>query len=319
MKRSGIMRWLVCGALLLACAPLVAQAHGAQRLVIFGDSLSDPGNYYAAFHESSAAPYAWVPDAPYAIGAMHFSNGATWVEQLARALHASADAGPALASPGTARNYAVGRARARAGAPAFPYYDLSAQVSLFATDTQGQAPADAVYVIWIGGNDERDALERLAVGDYAGAGAIVQAAVMTTAGNIQALWSMGAREFLVLPGPDISFVPAVAALGPAAQGAAAQLAAAYNAGLGQALAALRALPGVEIRELDSNAVIVAAMAMGGKGEPEDFTTPCLRFGVVVRAVCREPEDYFFWDGIHPTTAGHALVARAALQRLRAAN
>ena len=35
-----------------------------------------------------------------------------------------------------------------------------------------------------------------------------------------------------------------------------------------------------------------------------FITP----GVKGNAKCSNPNDYLFWDGIHPTTVGHALLA-----------
>ena len=96
---------------LLALSAGMAEAGGYNRLVIFGDSLSDPGNFNAAFGLYTVAPYAPIPPAPYAVGGMHFSNGPTWVEQLATDMHLRTSAGSAIRSPGVASNYAVGGAR----------------------------------------------------------------------------------------------------------------------------------------------------------------------------------------------------------------
>ena len=42
---------------------------------------------------------------------------------------------------------------------------------------------------------------------------------------------------------------------------------------------------------------------------------CLAFGVVRGAVCERPDRYLFWDGEHPTRAGHRIIARAAFHVL----
>src|ERR1700688_3695067 len=248
MKTFGSYLGRLLLAVMLGLSASMAEAGSYNRLVVFGDSLSDPGNFYAAFGLYTVAPYSPIPPAPYEVGGMHFSNGPTWVEQLAADLHLQASAGPALRSPGVASNYAVGGARARAGAASFPYFDLSTQTSLFIGQNLPD-PGQALYVIWIGGNDERDALSAAFSGGDAGA--IIGAAVTATADNIQALWAAGAREFLVLPAPDFAVTPYITSLGPVAQGAASQISAAYNGYLDQALTGLRSLPGVHIHKLDA--------------------------------------------------------------------
>src|SRR4051812_5876874 len=100
------------------------------RLVVFGDSLSDPGNAFVLIHQVSRPPYALIPSAPYARGGLHFSNGPTWIEQYAKRVHLQHTVGPALLVRGRFTNYAVGAARARPGA----LFDLSSQVMLFLED-----------------------------------------------------------------------------------------------------------------------------------------------------------------------------------------
>jgi phospholipase/lecithinase/hemolysin len=312
MKTIGSRFGRLLLAVLLGLTASMAEAGSYNRLVVFGDSLSDPGNFNAAFGLYTVAPYAPIPPAPYAVGGMHFSNGPTWIEQLATEIHLRSSAGSALRYPGVASNYAVGGARARAGAEAFPYFDLGTQTSMFI----GQGlpdPGQALYVIWIGGNDERDALAAaFSGGDVS---AIIGGAVTATADNILALWSAGARQFLVLPAPDFAFTPFVTGLGPLAQGAASQISAAYNGYLDQALTGLRALPGIRIRKLNVNTLLERVIARGGSEGIRNVSTPCLSFNVVENAICAHPGQYLFWDGLHLTRAGHALVAEAAEERL----
>lgn len=114
-------RWALAG--LLALTLLIPSWAGAEptfkRIVVFGTSLSDPGNAFALAGHQSTLPYAnldelLIPDAPYARGGHHFSNGATWIEQLARPLGLAEDAGRAFRDPtSTASNFAVGGTRAR--------------------------------------------------------------------------------------------------------------------------------------------------------------------------------------------------------------
>jgi phospholipase/lecithinase/hemolysin len=101
-------------ALVAAC--IAAPFRGAlaappDRFVVFGDSLSDPGNAFVLLQAVTVPPFAsFVPSAPYARGGLHFSNGATWVEQLSILEKAMPSSGPALAQPAVFANYAVGAA-----------------------------------------------------------------------------------------------------------------------------------------------------------------------------------------------------------------
>ena len=319
MTTRTLFRSLVVAIVVLGAASVPALADiNSNRFVVFGDSLSDPGNFYYFYGEVSQAPYAPVPDAPYAIGGHHFSNGATWIERLSREFDSVASGRPALARPGVNTNYAVGRARARPGAAEFPDFDLSTQVRLFLNDAHGVAPARATYVVWIGANDLDDALGALEV-DPTGAtsGAILNDALTAVASNIQALWAAGARSFLVPNMPDFGLTPALQMLGPQAVQAGRQLSSLYNTGLAQVLQQLQVLPGVRFARLDVYRVLTAVAANPAGFELTDAQTPCLAFFVVQNAVCSDPDGRLFWDAIHPTAAGHEIVEEAAEHALRA--
>ena len=316
MKRMTIYARLTVALLLLALSalPAAARADESRHLVFFGDSLTDPGNHYIAFGQVSRPPYQPVPIYPYAMGGHHFSNGPTWAEDMTDELDTPVSGKPALREPGVFTNYAVGRARARPGAPVFPDFDLGTQVGAFLTDFGGQAPANRIYVIWIGANDLFDALEALQL-DPTGATSIgiIQQAIGATAESMQMLWGAGAREFLVLNLADAALTPYVRSLGPVAQGASTQLTAAYNGALAQALAALGALPQIQIRQFDINAFLHTVVSSPAHYGLKDVQDSCLSFGVLTNAVCAEPDRYLFWDGIHPTRAGHLLISFALLK------
>jgi phospholipase/lecithinase/hemolysin len=300
--------------LVLSLAPASVRAYQPKDLVFFGDSLSDPGNHYIAFGEVSRPPYQPVPIYPYAIGGHHFSNGPTWAEDLAEERDTPASGQPALREPGVFTNYAVGRARARPNAAVFPDFDLGTQVRAFLTDFGGQAPADRTYVVWIGANDLFDALEALQ-SDPTGAAStvIIEQAIGALGENIEALWGAGARNFLILNLPDPALTPYVRSLGPAAEGAATELAAAYNGALAQLVSELAALPQIQIEPFDTNALLHTVVSAPARYGLRDAVDSCLKFGVLMGAVCPDPEHYLFWDGIHPTRTGHLIISFAVLR------
>lgn len=300
------LAFIVC-VLLFAARAFAEPPYG--RMVVFGDSLSDPGNAFVLLREVSVSPYQLIPDAPYARGGLHFSNGETWVEQLAQPLRLESSVGPALATPGVFTNYAVGSARARPGAP----FDLSSQVDFFLADFAGAVPGDALYVVYVGGNDLRDAVAALAI-DPSGATslAILDAAASAIAGNVERLHAAGARRFLVPNAPNLALVPAVRAQGPALQAAAQMLSIAYNDGLASALTALDgALAGETVHRFDVFALLNQAVAAPATVGLSEIAAPCITPGVKAHAVCSRPDEYLFWDGIHPTRAGHGVLARHA--------
>src|SRR5215467_945116 len=226
---------------------LVAATASAQPpapgVVVFGDSLSDPGNAFALAGGTNTPPdysqdFFLVPDQPYARGGHHFTNGPTWIELLARSRGMNANAQPAFrgASAGAA-NYAIGGARARDdGSP----INLSRQVDRFLQDVAGAAPAGALYVIEIGGNDIRD----VAVTQDP---SIVLSALGAIQANIIRLYGAGARKFLVWNSPRAAITPAIRmadAIFPGTAAAVDFITLQYNGGLTQLLDGLElALPG----------------------------------------------------------------------------
>ena len=286
-------------------------AHPAyNKLVVFGDSLSDPGNAFALTGQFSVRPFSLIPDAPYARGGMHFSNGKTWAELLAKDLHLPS--GPAFRNPLLFSNYAIGSARAHnTGTGA----DLTDQVSLYLGEHRGNADPHALYVVLIGGNDLRDAIA-VYQSNPSGASRILNAAVTSVANNLQSLALAGAHYFLIGYVPDLSLVPAVAMQGVPVQTLAQTLSIQYNRGLKGVVTAMMNAPySPDVTTLNLYRLLHSLDAYPEQIGLTNVSSTCINPGVIAHAVCHDTKDYLFWDGIHPTHVVHEFLANEALQAL----
>ena len=311
---SRIAMTLSCIAFLAAPGLAAAQSRFS-GIVVFGTSLSDPGNAFALVGDSSTPPdFAvsplLIPSAPYAKGGHHFSNGATWVEQFAHTAGLSASVRPALLDP-SATNYAVGAARARDDGVNF---NLTRQVDTFLEHSGNVASVQALYVVEMGSNDIRDAFTLYASG---GDGAsILNGALASIAANIQRLYAAGAREFLVWLPPNVALTPALRSLPPAAQALAASLTQLFDANLSGMLVQLgQSLPGTNIVALNAYQLLQSIVADPAAFNLANATTACLTPNVPPFS-CADVDEFLFWDGIHPTRAGHAIVADEAARLVR---
>ena len=64
--------------------------------------------------------------------------------------------------------------------------------------------------------------------------------------------------------------------------------------------------------LDANALYQAAIAEPGQYKLSNVTGTCL----TGTKACGNPDQFLFWDGIHPTTAAHRILAQRAFDAVR---
>ena len=303
-------------AMLFAAWPGTVRAQADfDELVVFGTSLSDPGNAFALVGGTNTPPDYFVdplllPDRPYVKGGHHFSNGPTWIEQLARPFAFAANAQPAFRSLGSrAMNFAVGGARARA-VPGNVH--LAAQVAAYLLKSGGVASPDTLYVIEMGSTDVRDALAAALSGGNPVP--IRQQAVGTIAGTVAALYGLGARKFLIWSAPDLGLTPAALRqdqLQPGAAALATLQAVEFNNALDAELQGLEAvLAGLQIQRLDVFDLVHQVVADPAAFNFADVDSACLTPSVPP-FTCQNPDVFLFWDGTHPTRAGHAMLATEA--------
>lgn len=310
---------VLCLAIFLSFGA-VAHDDDIDQLVAFGDSLSDPGNFLLATGttEVSKAPFLPIPDAPYQN--LRFTNGKVWVERLAREIENRKGGKPAFKKPGRFTNYAVGRARARAGSPIFPDFHLADQVGTFLTDFGDEAPPDALYSVWIGSNDLSEAIAALELDPFFGLTLIIiEAAIQATVDNVITLHSRGARIFLIPNLPNAGVTPAALAqlpVGTIPFPFIAQLVTEmYNEALEDALLELEApgtgLPGIKIIRLDAFTIVNDIVADPTFFGFANVTNSCISPGVNKGAICDRRNKYLFWDFIHPTKRAHRILSEIA--------
>jgi len=252
-------------------------------MVVFGDSLSDVGNIYAA--TGGAVPPTALG---YATG--RFTNGGNYTDYLAASLGVSNVA--SLWSP-QGNNYAFGGAKIDAG---MSPPGLLAQYGMFA-GSHAVADPNALFVVYGGGNDINDLTVNLA-DSVANLGII-----------LGGLIGQGATNILIPNSPDLGRTPANNTTPDAAAKKARTVE--YNARLAALVGALEAQYAIDLLTFD-----VYGLSGGILDNPVTYglsnvTQSCL----VGMAACANPEDYFYWDGIHPTTKMHALLAKGLLSEI----
>ncbi len=174
---------------------------------------------------------------------------------------------------------------------------------MFLGGSGNMAPGGALYIVEGGGNDARDTL-------VAAAGSASPAAVIATAaasyaqaigGIVDQLQAAGAQRFIVWDVPDLGLAPAVTAQGSGAAFLGSQVSLAMNAALASRLSFEA---GVSIFDafglLDTVAANPSAHALVNVSDACGAIAGC------------DPSTYLFWDGIHPTSAGHELLAQGML-------
>jgi outer membrane lipase/esterase len=295
LKKTGLMA--------VAFAFLSTSALAQQRYVAFGDSLSDNGNLFAA---------TGSPPPPYFSG--RFSNGPTWVELLAGAPMAGFFP-LAPVDNTTSTNFAFGGARTDALVALPPGTGTQIGAYLARGGTFG---AGTTATLWAGANDILQQLP-IAAGDPATAQAVMQATATTAATNVGAqagqLAAAGAQTIIVLNLPNFGTLPQFAG-GPAA-GLAGFSSFIFNNALATSLGAAAAgAPGANLVSVDVAGVFTALQASPGSFGFTNATSSC----IATLACVTDPtaqNGYAFWDGVHPTAAGHRLVAAVVGQHLNA--
>ncbi|MBB3228016.1 outer membrane lipase/esterase [Luteibacter sp. Sphag1AF] len=270
-----------------------AAAADFQQVVAFGDSLSDNGNVAYLSGSPVASRFTTNP-------------GTVAVENIAKYFNLTLD--PSLKG-GT--DYAYGGARV---ALANPVPSTVSQVQSYLTANGGKANPNALYTMWIGANDLLAATQ-----NPANAQVIVATAATQEVGTLKTLQAAGAKTIVVFNLPDVGKTPMALAAGATAAGQISQLSQLYNGVLSGGLSTLNR----GIVPIDTYSLLNEVIANPSQYGFTNVTTPACTTassltctpGTLVAPNANQ--NYLFADGIHPTTAAHALLGQYAVSIITA--
>lgn len=265
-------------AVFIAVAGL-ARADSVSSIVVFGDSLSDKGNLYFVTGQ---------PPAPYYPG--RASNGPVAVEALAEHL------------PLYLIDFAWGGATSGAGnvldggTPATLKFLPGMTTQFNATKGLLGWFNRGVFVVWGGSND----FAGPAPGDSIPQG-VTDRAVDNIVSIVKGLQQIQA-EYILVPGPiDAGLLPYFREQGPAVAAQATAFSDGFNKLLRSRVQSMDHVLYFDVTSL-FRSIVNNPSAYG----LTDVTDRCWN-GTVV---CTSPSTHLFWDDIHPSAAGHAILAKA---------
>jgi phospholipase/lecithinase/hemolysin len=256
-----------------------ASAQNYPQIYVFGDSLSDIGNIYQATNNQSP------PSPPYFQG--RYSNGPVWVEYFKSRLNLTANLD---------NNFAYGGAETGNSQQLPP--GVLTQIERFKSQNP-TVDSNALYIIWAGAND------------YLGGTNDTTLPINNLTTAVKRLAEIGAQNISVINLPDLGKLPATRTTQSA--NLLNNLTQRHNSGLAASLESLRQQfnSEINIRYIDVNVLFNQVYSSPKQYGFTNVTQACFQEGVI----CNRPDEYLFWDGIHPSTAAHKLFVELASTKL----
>jgi lysophospholipase L1-like esterase len=171
---------------------------------------------------------------------------------------------------------------------------LPSQVASYIAGLKGgTAAAGALAVVWAGANDFFDGQTNPAI------------PAKNIAAAVSALMGAGVKNFLIPNLPDLSKTPYGLSSSTATQQGLQALSVGFDKALRADLGPLTNAAGVRIHALDSFGLFQQIQA-----NPAQFNLSNVTEEGILTGNPSAP-GYLFWDGVHPTTAGHEILAEQA--------
>jgi phospholipase/lecithinase/hemolysin len=177
------------------------------------------------------------------------------------------------------------------------------QIDAFAAASGANgADPNALYVVWAGSNDFRILTDPLAI-----ATAITNA-VTNVATAVTTLANLGAEAIVVPNAPDLGTLPGSIDAGIVSQATAVSVA--FNQALDQTLDNLEQILGIDAIEVDTFSFTQQITTASGEFGFTNITEPLIQQSGSVN-----PDEFVFFDDVHPTTRVHELFTDVVLTAL----
>lgn len=273
-----------------------------QDMVVFGDSLSDTGNFSIATNGTLPPPNLYFQG--------RFSDGPIWTDRFASSFGLNPP-GPSLFG---GSNFAFNGSRAIGLSP-YQTPDLYTQVGQYLLLHGGTADSSDLFVIWAGAND-------IYFGSAFGEPYAIENALLSIESSIRSLYAAGARKFIVLNLPPLGDTPYFAGAGEVANQldwAAFQ----FDVGLWFTLWLAECdLSEIEVAQVDVFSLFNTVKRNPRRFQIDNTDVACTIFdpaGASIGFALRpgtNPQRSLFWDGVHPTSRAHEIIASRVKQVVR---
>lgn len=310
----------LAAACALALCAQAAQAQQFSNVISFGDSLTDAGNTTTV--DGNPATFA---------GNAFTTNGDPVHTQIIATYYGlnqqhSVIGGFNFAFGGSCAQTATGAATPACVAPTLPR--LNTQISMYLGGAGGVADPNALYTVLSGANDIFGAIGG---GVWASSPAIIGGSTVVAnavIANVTTLQTAGANYIVVYNLPDLARTPQFNTTPAATQGAFNLASVSYNAALNAGLEGRDGIIAINtfgiVNEVIANPAyfgftnvtgiacgpgipgVVSSAACGAVGSGNPFTY-----------AAGTNNTFLFADGVHPTGAGHRLIANVVLATIAA--
>jgi len=297
-----------------------AMATPYTQIIVFGDTLSDVGNFYRA--SQFLVPYSRFYSTNQRVGIGRFSNNTLWVEQLAGLYNPSASYPLLPNTPSgllpTGTDYAWADATIDSNVSVtvqntFVVPSIHNQVLQYLSDVKNKADPNALYVVWAGMTDLINGVE-----NGHSAATIPTASLAQHLVNIVGLLkAAGAQNFNIPTVPDIAYLPEITQNNLTSN--AEHVSSNFNSAVTEDLVSLSGTKGITLNRPDIYYLQRSILQASNHLNFTDVTDSCIPSGfdetgqaAVEPCPASVQPGYLYWDGRNFAAFANSLFATSVI-------